>query len=156
MLPRIVFFTVSYLLLLFILFIGFFIAQELEYRKKQNIELSTELEYYKTKMEEIKLHKTKLLTVTAYTPTVEECGPDPMTTASMKPVRVGAIAVSRDLFDAGWVFGKKVRIENLGIYKILDLMHPKFEESIDVFMWEKSDAMKFGKQELKVTLLEVK
>ena len=43
-----------------------------------------------------------------YSPTVRECGPDPTTTASMVKVRPGIIAVSRDLFDQGWVFGKKV------------------------------------------------
>ena len=44
----------------------------------------------------------------------------------MRKVRQGTIAVSRDLFDQGWVFGRKVRIEGLGIFEINDLMNKRF------------------------------
>ena len=57
------------------------------------------------------------VTVTAYNPTTDQCDSDPLIAASMRKVRLGTIAVSRDLFDQGWVFGRKVRIEGIGIFR---------------------------------------
>ncbi|MFP4314716.1 MAG: hypothetical protein ACLFQR_00695 [Desulfovibrionales bacterium] len=93
--------------------------------------------------------------VTAYTPCVEETDDDPLIAASMRKVRLGTVAVSRDLFEKGWVFGKKVYIEGYGIYEINDLMNKRFSSRVDVFMWEKKDALEFGKKTLKVALLDL-
>lgn len=95
----------------------------------------------------------KKLTVTAYSATKKECDSDPKITASMSKVKPGTIAVSRDLFEQGWVFGKKVYIENHGIYTINDLMNKKHSERIDVFIGHKKKANSFGKKELIVALL---
>jgi 3D (Asp-Asp-Asp) domain-containing protein len=73
----------------------------------------------------------------------------------MRKVKPGTIAVSRDLFDEGWVFGRKVRIEGLGIYEINDLMSAKYEERIDVFMWSRANARRFGKRQVKASLLDM-
>ncbi len=43
------------------------------------------------------------VTVTAYNPTTSQCDADPLIAASMRKVRSGTIAVSRDLFNQGWV-----------------------------------------------------
>ena len=74
----------------------------------------------------------KKLTVTAYSASKTECDGDPKITASMSKVKPGTIAVSRDLFEQGWVFGKKVYIENHGIYTINDLMNKKHNERVDI------------------------
>ncbi len=95
------------------------------------------------------------VTVTAYNPTPEQTDGDPLMAASMRKVRPGTVAVSRDLFDQGWVFGKKVRIEGLGIFEINDLMHPRMTKRVDVFMWDEKQAQAFGKKRVKVALLHI-
>lgn len=95
------------------------------------------------------------VTVTAYNPTTDQTDGDPLMAASMRKVRVGTVAVSRDLFDQGWVFGKKVRIEGLGIFEINDLMSSRFTKRVDVFMWDEKEAQAFGKRRIKVALLHI-
>lgn len=116
----------------------------------------------KNMVEEVRLlHKAldkspvKTVTVTAYNPTTSQCDSDPLIAASMRKVRLGTIAVSRDLFDQGWVFGRKVRIEGLGIFEINDLMNKRFTERIDIFMWDEGRARQFGKKNIKAALLEI-
>ena len=95
------------------------------------------------------------VTVTAYNPTTSQCDADPLIAASMRKVRSGTIAVSRDLFDQGWVFGRKVRIEGYGIFEINDLMNKRFTQRIDIFMWDEGQARQFGKKNIKAALLEI-
>ncbi len=95
------------------------------------------------------------VTVTAYNPTTDQCDSDPLIAASMRKVRTGTIAVSRDLFDQGWVFGRKVRIEGIGIFEINDLMNKRFTQRIDIFMWDENQARQFGKKNIKAALLEI-
>ena len=97
----------------------------------------------------------RTVTVTAYNPTTSQCDEDPLIAASMRKVRLGTIAVSRDLFDQGWVFGRKVRIEGLGIFEINDLMNKRFTQRIDIFMWDEGKARQFGKKNIKAALLEI-
>lgn len=99
------------------------------------------------------VEKVKVLDVTAYSPRKIETDSDPHITASMKKVKQGQIAVSRDLFYKGWVFGKKVYIEGHGIYVIADLMHKRFSDRIDIFFPKTKDAKSFGKKQLRVALL---
>jgi len=93
------------------------------------------------------------VTVTAYSPTVEECGLDPRKTASMGKPRPGIVAVSRDLFDEGWVFGKKVYVEGHGIFEIADLMSSRYTQRMDIFFPDTSQARRFGKKQITVALL---
>jgi 3D (Asp-Asp-Asp) domain-containing protein len=95
------------------------------------------------------------LIVTAYTPDEVETDKDPEITAAMIKVRPGIIAVSRDLFEDGWTFGKKVYIEGMGIYTIGDLMNKKWEKRIDILLFDKKDAHHFGKRQLTVALLTI-
>ena len=76
-------------------------------------------------------------------------------TASNTKVRPGIVAVSRDLFDQGYVFGKKVYIHGLGIYEIADLMNKRFINRIDVFIGSDEEAKTFGISQAKVSLLEM-
>lgn len=96
----------------------------------------------------------KLCTVTAYSPTKRECDDTPWLAASGKRPRVGTVAVSRNLFYSGWVFGSRIYIEGLGIYRINDLMHPRWENRIDVFLESERLARRFGRREVKVVLLK--
>jgi len=97
---------------------------------------------------------TRFLTITAYTPTKRETDSDPLITASMTKVKLGTVAVSRDLFDDGWVFGRKVYIDTIGILTINDLMNSRYSERIDIFMWKEKNAKEFGKKKLKVSLIQ--
>ncbi|WP_272700959.1 3D domain-containing protein [Desulfovibrio sp. Fe33] len=97
----------------------------------------------------------RTVTVTAYNPSTDQCDEDPLIAASMRKVRSGTIAVSRDLFDQGWVFGRKVRIEGYGIFEINDLMNKRYHQRIDIFMWDESRAREFGRKNIKAALLDI-
>jgi len=113
---------------------------------------SLEQEVMSLKATESKI--VRFCTVTAYSPTRTECDNTPFLTASGTKPRVGTVAVSQDLFYLGWVFGSKIYIEGLGIYKINDLMHPRWKNRIDVFLKNKRLARRFGRKEAKVVLLK--
>ncbi len=93
-------------------------------------------------------------TVTAYSPTERECDDTPFLAASGRRPKVGTVAVSRDLFYSGWVFGSRIYIEGLGIYRINDLMHPRWENRIDVFLESERLARRFGRREARAVLLK--
>lgn len=99
--------------------------------------------------------QVRTVTVTAYNPMESQCDEDPYVAASMRKVRSGTVAVSRDLFDQGWVFGKKIRIEGLGIFEINDLMNKRFSKRVDVFMWDQDEAKRFGHKTARAALLEI-
>jgi len=101
------------------------------------------------------LHPKRVLTVTAYSPRTEETDGTPFTTASNRRVRHGIIAVSRDLFDDGWVFGKKVYIKNLGVFTIDDLMADTKRNQIDIFMFDTKAATQFGRVTAEAYLLDM-
>jgi 3D (Asp-Asp-Asp) domain-containing protein len=94
--------------------------------------------------------------VSAYTPRKIECDDDPYITASGVRVREGGVAVSRDLFWAGWTYGKKVYVDQLGIFTITDVMNERWTDRIDVFMWNLRQAKQFGvKKGVKAVLLNI-
>lgn len=95
----------------------------------------------------------RVVKVTAYSPRLEETDSTPHTTAANTRVRPGIIAVSRDLFNKGWIFGRKVYIKSLGIFTIEDLMAKRKTNQIDIFMGDTTDAINFGKQNLEAYLL---
>lgn len=99
--------------------------------------------------------QVRTVTVTAYNPSVDQCDDDPYVAASMRKVRSGTVAVSRDLFDQGWVYGKKISIEGMGIFEINDLMNARFTGRVDVFMWDEEDAVKFGHKQARAALLDI-
>ena len=101
------------------------------------------------------IYVARLVDCTAYTAYPTETDSDPLITASMTKVRPGIIAVSRDLFDQGYVFGRKVYIHGLGIYTIADLMNKKHINRIDVFHGTKKEAREFGIKQVKISLLEM-
>ncbi|NCD11264.1 MAG: hypothetical protein EOL93_01825 [Epsilonproteobacteria bacterium] len=127
------------------------LSRKIEQLEKQIVELK---ESHKKEIAAIKktTHPRKL-TVTAYSNTRAQCDSDPNVTASMTKPRPGIIAVSRDLFNQGWVFGRRVHIEGLGIYEIADLMSKKHKNRIDVFIGHEKKASEFGKRNLTVALL---
>jgi 3D (Asp-Asp-Asp) domain-containing protein len=100
------------------------------------------------------MQRKRTLTVTAYSPRRKETDSTPGLTATNSRVRPGIVAVSRDLFDNGWVFGRKVYIKNYGVYTIDDLMHERKTDQIDIFIPDTRQALQFGRKELEVYLLD--
>lgn len=98
----------------------------------------------------------KMLTVTAYTSVELRTSPEQvLLTASLSKPKEGVVAVSRDLFRQGWVFGKKVYIKNHGVFVITDLMGNSKTKSVDIYMNDQDRAVQFGKRQIEVVLLDV-
>jgi 3D (Asp-Asp-Asp) domain-containing protein len=115
--------------------------------------LNEERQQLTREVAELKNLWVREVTVTAYSPTEEECGPNPQVTASMARPRPGIVAVSRDLFDQGWVFGKKVYVKGHGVFEIADLMSRRYTERMDIFFPDTDKARQFGKKQVTVALL---
>lgn len=99
------------------------------------------------------IQRKKTVRVTAYSPREFETDDTPFITASNRKVRHGIVAVSRDLFDQGWVFGRKIYIKKMGIFTIDDLMAESKKNQIDIFMFDTDRALHFGKRTMEVHLL---
>lgn len=124
-----------------------------EYRAEVARMIVTDQEYLRRL--ESQNHPVALVTVTAYNADPAQTDSDPDIAASMRRVRPGTIAVSRDLFDKGWVFGRKVRIEGLGIFEINDLMAPRHDKAVDIFLGSNQQASAFGKRRARAALLSI-
>jgi len=95
---------------------------------------------------------SEIVTVTAYTPSVEECDSTPHITASgfkidtLNPERHKIIAVSRDLKHK-WKFGTKIKVLGIGkysgIYTIKDVMNRRFRKRIDILVGKQSKQFKY-------------
>lgn len=109
---------------------------------------------YLRRLEELSVPNA-VVTVTAYNADPAQTDSDPEIAASMRRVKPGTIAVSRDLFDRGWVFGRKVRLEGIGIYEINDLMATRHNRAVDIFIHSNSQALAFGKRRIKAALLNI-
>ena len=133
----------------------FILANDIDVNRKKS---DARFEQLENKVEQNKaevIERLKQLVVTSYSPSKRQCDNDPEITASMLPVAEGTIAVSRDLFKSGWVFGRHVYVEGLGIFEIRDLMNKRFKKRIDIFRWNRKHALKFGKKKLAVALLNI-
>ncbi|EPR43650.1 hypothetical protein dsx2_2267 [Desulfovibrio sp. X2] len=141
------------------------VRAELRHSQDQTFRLEAEVEKGRTAVallhkfvlmnqEKLKsMTRRKILTVTAYSPRECETDSTPFITASNSPVRAGIVAVSRDLFENGWVFGKKVYIKNLGVFVIDDLMAESKRDHLDIFIYDPVQAQNFGAKKLEVFLL---
>jgi len=106
---------------------------------------------------EIKDIEPDIVTVTTYTPSVEETDSTPLITASgfkinpNHPKRHRIIAVSRDL-KRKYKFGKKVRITGIGklsgTYTIRDVMNKRFKKRVDILIGENDKQTSFKKAKL--------
>ena len=99
------------------------------------------------------LEEGQMLMVTAYNADAAQTDDTPNITANNNQVRPGIIAVSRDLFSQGWVFGRQVYVKGMGVYTIDDLMHQRKRNQVDIFMESHSRAVEFGRQTRRVYLL---
>ena len=101
-----------------------------------------------------KAEPSEVVTVTTYTPSVEECDSTPLITASgfkiseRNPRRHRIVAVSRDL-KRKYKFGTKIRIKGAGkydgTYTIRDVMNPRFRKRIDILVSKRDKQTKVRK-----------
>jgi len=90
--------------------------------------------------------------ITAYSARVQETDSTPNITASNKRVRVGYVALSRDLErDFNLRFGDKIHIHKIGTFEFQDRMHRRKKRQVDIFMKSTRKALKFGVQKGLIT-----
>lgn len=142
----------SLIVILFILIlIKFTPVSNNEYTAKmESIEMlenyKNDIDYFLKEYKELhrkyqELAQINNVTITAYSPSIEETNENPDKTAIMeKPVIGYTCAVSRDLM---YLLGKKIYIENVGVYKVNDLMNKRYKKRIDLCM-NKKDAIAYG------------
>ncbi len=106
-------------------------------------------------LEQHKTLKPVSVTVTAYSPRESETDSTPFKTAFMDPVKLGTVAVSRDLFLDGWTPGRKVYIYQIGVFEISDLMHHRKSNHLDIFFWTHDQAIQFGIKKSRAILLDI-
>jgi 3D (Asp-Asp-Asp) domain-containing protein len=91
--------------------------------------------------------KSTAVTITAYSSTPDQCDSTPHLTASDHPVRVGILAVSRDLIEEmGLAFGQRVLLPGYGLFEVRDLMHPRWRRKVDIWESDRKAAELFGLQ----------
>jgi len=85
------------------------------------------------------------VTITAYSSSVDQTDSTPHQTADMSTVRVGLIAVSRDLLDElGLVMGERVFIPGYGMFEIRDKMNKRYRRRVDIWMADRTAAELHG------------
>jgi 3D (Asp-Asp-Asp) domain-containing protein len=105
-------------------------------------------------IKESKINKPIKVTLTAYTKRKKECKTNDGIGASMRKVKPGTVAVSRDLFRQGYIFGRKIYIEGIGVFTVNDLTHRKYSKTIDIYYNNYNKAVKFGRKESYVSLIK--
>lgn len=100
------------------------------------------------------LNEQVAVKVSAYT--LKEINANRGRTASGKRVKVGYIAISRDLEqDHGLKFGDKITIKGLGEFEIQDRTSSRKEKWIDVYMTSYRKAKQFGIKRLTMIITKV-
>ncbi len=95
------------------------------------------------------------VTATAYTSTKGQTDTTPFITAWGDRLEPGmkSIAISRDLMQMGLTHGSKVRIEGFeGEYTVLDKMHKRWKNKIDIYMGlDRKAALQWGKRRVRIS-----
>ena len=93
---------------------------------------------------------TRVVLATAYNPLGSQTDSTPDLCAWGDRVKPGIIAVSRDLEELGLTRGRRVYVEGVGPMVVMDRMHDRKTNQIDIFMHSLEDAVSFGVQEVKI------
>ncbi len=97
---------------------------------------------------------TRVVKATAYNAVPHQTDDTPEICAWGDRIRPGIIAISRDLERSGLTRGKEVHIEGIGKVVVLDRMHHRKRNQIDLYMESYEDAVEFGVQELTISWTE--
>lgn len=92
--------------------------------------------------------------VTGYNATVSQCDSTPDITASNKKVRLGMVALSRDLEkEYDLKFGDFVYLEGYGLFEFQDRLHKRKSKQVDILCWNIKTAYKVTKDSVAVTFI---
>lgn len=97
---------------------------------------------------------TRVVKATAYNAYPEQTDDTPDICAWGDKIRPGIIAISRDLEKSGLTRGKEVHIEGIGKVVVMDRMHHRKRNQIDLYMERYEDAVEFGVKELTISWTE--
>lgn len=93
--------------------------------------------------------------VTAYNPVRSQTDSSPLITASNKRVRLGMVALSRDLErEFGLMFGDTIYLDGIGRFVFEDRMHRRKRRQVDILMFNPIEARKFGVKNSYLFILE--
>jgi 3D (Asp-Asp-Asp) domain-containing protein len=93
--------------------------------------------------------------VTAYNPVRSQTDDSPFVTASNKRVKVGMVALSRDLErEFGFAFGDTVYLHGFGSFVFEDRMHRRKKRHVDILMLDSMEARRFGVKNSYLLVLE--
>jgi len=99
--------------------------------------------------------RTVPVKVTAYNPVRSQPDGSPLITASNKRVRVGMVALSRDLErEFGFRFGDTVYLYGFGRFVFEDRMHRRKRRHVDILMLNPVEARRFGVKSSYLYVLE--
>ena len=114
--------------------------------------------------------KVMVLEATAYTSSVRETDSTPFITSIGMRTQLGVLAVSRDLLKI-LPYGTKVRLKDLGtvqgrgrgqfnylfegrVFVVADVMHSRWREKVDVWLPDRSTALRFGRRLVELEVVE--
>ena len=97
---------------------------------------------------------TRVVRATAYNADPQQTDDTPEVCAWGDKIRPGIIAISRDLEKSGLTRGKEVHIEGIGKVVVMDRMHHRKRNQIDLYMENHEDAVEFGVKELIISWTE--
>ena len=97
---------------------------------------------------------TRIVRATAYNAVPEQTDSTPEICAWGDHIRPGIIAISRDLERVGLTRGMEVHIEGIGKRIVMDRMHSRKKNQIDLYMERYEDAVRFGVKDLTITWTE--
>ena len=97
---------------------------------------------------------TRVVRATAYNALPQQTDSTPDICAWGDKVQPGIIAISRDLEQIGLTRGKEVHIEGIGKRVVMDRMHYRKKNQIDLYMERYEDAVQFGVQQLTISWTE--
>jgi|GEM_PF-2854809 len=97
---------------------------------------------------------TRVVRATAYNAEPGQTDSTPDICAWGDKIRPGIIAISRDLEKSGLTRGKEVHIEGIGNVVVMDRMHRRKRNQIDLYMENRKDAVEFGVKELTISWTE--
>lgn len=100
----------------------------------QELTIEEQIDNLRAELQSIKQSRAVRVRLTSYNSVPEQTDGTPCVTAINTRCRPGIVAVSRDLLEAGWTYGKKVWIEGYGVYVIEDIMDSRFIQAIDIWL----------------------
>ncbi len=98
------------------------------------------------------------VTATGYSSTEDQTDSTPFVTASNTRVRIGVLALSRDLLreftpGAPFGYGDQVELEGVGVFTVEDTMNPRFAKRVDIWFSSREAARRWGRRQVVLSRL---